>query len=185
MNNLIVSDLRSPKRPLLVLDLDETLVHSTYNPTYGPPDLHVFEFYIYYRPFLQYFLRAISKSFDIGIWSAGTQNYVEEVVSKIMPKDVNPIFVYGRWKCDERDFNGFIIHVKPLKELEVFGYNIDKMIIVDDSPEKCIDNFENAIIPRKFVGQDFDMELFDLLIYLDSIKYVNNFREINHKNWKY
>jgi len=178
--------LPTKTKPLLVLDLDETLIHSKKTPDKDPPatELKQFGFFVYYRPFLEYFLHSVSDYYDIGIWSSGKLSYVSAAVNKIMPKGVKPIFVYGRNKCNVKTVNGKPVYVKPLRWLEDHGYPIDKMIIVDDSPEKCVDNIENAIIPKKFKCQKYDSELLDLLHYLKSIHHEDNFRALYHENWK-
>ena len=66
---------------LLILDLDETLIHSTYidlqlNQT---PYKYKF-FYIYQRPFLKEFLESVSQHFDLAIWSASKTDYVKQII---------------------------------------------------------------------------------------------------------
>ena len=175
----------SRKKPLLVLDLDETLIHST-TYLFNSECIHLEEFgyYVYKRPFLDYFLREVSKQYDIGIWSAGTDDYVETIVDMILPFDVDPIFVFGRSMCQLKYVDGYRVYVKPLRILQDFGYSLDKMLVVDDTPQKCVENFRNAIIPKPYLFDTSDRELLDLLIYLVGLKGSKNLTNHQHYKWK-
>lgn len=179
----------SRRKPLLVLDLDETLVHSMHysHPNIDKEDciyLAEFDYHVYKRPFLEYFLTSVSERYDIGIWSAGTDEYVETIIDLIMPSHVEPIFVFGRSMCQLRYVHGFRVYVKPLRLLQDFGYCVNKMLIVDDSPEKCVDNFSNAIIPRPYLCNDNDGELLDLLHYLEQIAGSKDLTNHMHYRWR-
>ena len=90
---------RSRKRFTLVLDLDETLIHTTTSARYQVfkngrkvfPDL-VLEvpvqdryciFYVYLRPYLHTFLREISKWFEVVIFTASERRYAEPLLQRI------------------------------------------------------------------------------------------------------
>lgn len=90
---------RSRKRVTLVLDLDETLIHTTTSARYQVfkngrkvfPDL-VLEvpvqdkyciFYVYLRPYLHTFLREISKWFEVVIFTASERRYAEPLLHRI------------------------------------------------------------------------------------------------------
>ena len=92
-------ETRSRKRVTLVLDLDETLIHTTTSARYQVfskgrkvfPDL-VLEvpvqgryciFYVYMRPYLHTFLREISKWFEVVIFTASERRYAEPLVQRI------------------------------------------------------------------------------------------------------
>ena len=92
-------ETRSRKRFTLVLDLDETLIHTTTSARHQVfskgrkvfPDL-VLEvpvqgryciFYVYMRPYLHTFLREISKWFEVVIFTASERRYAEPLVQRI------------------------------------------------------------------------------------------------------
>ena len=100
------------KKQLLVLDLDETLVRTTDTPIFGrQPDLIWNNLYIYKRPFLTYFLLDTSRLYDIGIWSAGMEDYVQTIVNHFIPKNIQLQFVYSKQHCE--NVNGVYVG-KPL-----------------------------------------------------------------------
>lgn len=53
---------------LLVLDLDETLIHATSRKLFLMEDFRIEKFFVYKRPHLDWFLNEVSKDFKLG-WS--------------------------------------------------------------------------------------------------------------------
>ena len=68
---------------LLILDLDETLIHATENKLEFSEDFQFDKYYVHKRPHLEAFLIDISKHFPIGIWSSADDDYVNEIVKNI------------------------------------------------------------------------------------------------------
>ena len=46
-------------------------------------------------------------------------------------------------------------YLKPLKKVKRMGWRLERMLIVDDTPEKCLRNYGNAIHPLPFEGGCF------------------------------
>lgn len=65
--------------PLLVLDLDETLIHSSETPLHRAPNFRVGPYYVYQRPDLQEFLATAAVHYRLAIWSAGSDDYVAAI----------------------------------------------------------------------------------------------------------
>ncbi|MDF1666060.1 MAG: HAD family hydrolase [Planctomycetota bacterium] len=169
---------------LLVLDLDETLIHST-RELQGPPKMQFCGFHVYLRPHFEVFLESLWADFDIAVWSAASKNYVEAIVARIFPDPWRLKFVWSGSKCtwraepESRESYG----VKKLKKLRSFGYSLDRMIIVEDDPRKCEDNFGNAIYVPCFYGDTNDSVLLGLATFLLSFKDEPNFRAIEKRGW--
>jgi RNA polymerase II subunit A small phosphatase-like protein len=70
---------------LLILDLDETLIHAAEQPLERPADWRLGPYSVYCRPYLAEFLAAVAQSFALAVWSSGTIDYVEAMVARIMP----------------------------------------------------------------------------------------------------
>ena len=170
---------------LLVLDLDETLIHSSQKEFADVrSDFCIGDYWVYNRPFLNEFLDFVYNNFKVGIWSSASDDYVEAIMKQILPKDYAIEFVWGRTKCSlKRDYDlDSYFYTKPLKKLKNKGYLLERILIVDDSNEKVKDNFGNAIYVKAFTGVPDD-ELKKLMCYLDSLKDLTNVKMIEKRDW--
>ncbi len=180
---------------LLVLDIDETLVHARLDPLHYPPDFYVYDYRVYRRPHLERFIEACLEMFDVGVWSSATDAYVEHMVQEIFPNPAALKFAWGRSRCQLRSIiadeydeiahrAGHLNYLKPLKKLTRHGWSMNRMLIVDDSPEKCVLNYGNAIYPRPFEGNEYDDELPRLGKYLETLKDAEDVRKIEKRTWR-
>ncbi|WP_298903436.1 HAD family hydrolase [uncultured Psychroserpens sp.] len=182
---------------LLVLDIDETLVHATPKELNRKADFKVFDYYVYRRPYLDHFLDQIKDDFLIAVWSSASDDYVEEVVDIIFPAELKLEFVWGRSRCKPKRFlntddfgnyeSRYMDHynfIKPLKKLKRRGFSLDRMLIIDDTPHKSSDNFGNAIYPKEYVGDLNDDELKALSQYLKTLKDKTHVRNIEKRGWR-
>ncbi len=64
------------------------------------------------------------------------------------------------------------------------GFDLRRVLIIDDSPEKLQQNFGNHLQLRPFEGQPADRELLDVLPFLKSLKECDNFRKIEKRGWR-
>lgn len=171
---------------LIILDLDETLVYATEDKLDIKEDLRFGKYFVYKRPGLDNFLRQISQHFKIGIWSSAGDIYVAEIVKAVKPVDVKFEIVWSRSKCTQRrDLDlDFYYWEKRLSKLKKKGFRLEKILIVDDSPEKSKSNFGNAVRIKEFKGESSDNELAALFDYLLTLKYVDNVRTIEKRSWR-
>ena len=65
-------------------------------------DFKIFDYNVYKRPFLEDFLEEIRNDFLIAIWSSASDDYVGEVVKRIIPEEIKLEFVWGRSRCAYR-----------------------------------------------------------------------------------
>lgn len=172
---------------LLLLDLDETLIHATTSPLAVPPDFKFDSYYIYKRPGLDQFLTDISRHFTLGVWSSASDAYVEEIVKKITPGTIEWFMVWGKSRCTiKRDYNLDTYYFeKRLDKVKNKGFRLEQIIIVDDSPEKSRSNYGNAVYMEPFEGDRNDNELAYLYEYLLTLKAVDNIRAIEKRGWRY
>ena len=174
-------------RPLLVLDLDETLVFSVEEPLARSPEHRVGPFHVYQRPHLHRFLTEIAVHYDVAVWSAGTDDYVQKVVAAAKPEDLELAFVWGRNRCTyRRDLDeNELYFVKDLKKVRRKGYSLARTLIVEDTPRKVERHYGNAIYVTSWEGEEDDFLLLDLLEYLRSIHAEPNFRRIEKRGWRH
>ena len=171
---------------LLILDLDETLIHATENALKCSSDFKFDNYFIYKRPHLDDFLLEVSKHYNVGVWSSADDAYVNGIVEYIKPEKLGFEIVWGRSRCTlKRDltYDTFYFE-KRLDKLKKRGFKLEKIIIVDDTPEKARNNYGNAIYIKEFTGDRNDGELIHLLNYLLTLKDVENIRGIEKRSWR-
>lgn len=171
---------------LLILDLDETLIHATTAPLTITADFQVDSFYIHQRPGVAQFLANISPHFTLGIWSSASDEYVTDIVKAITPPDVEWALIWGRSRCTmKRDYTLDAYYFeKKLEKVKKKGFRLEQIIIVDDSPEKSRSNYGNAVYIEPFTGDSNDQELTYLYDYLLTLKDANNIRTIEKRGWR-
>lgn len=184
-------------KPLLILDLDETLVHATTQ----PPNLkHDFEFsgyFVFLRPHLEQFLTTCAAVYDIAIWSSASDDYVQGITDQIFPGAITPKFVWGRSRCTPRtrfqlENEGFSYsrdqsyyeYCKVLKKVKRKGFDLKRTLIVDDTPSKVRNAYGNAIYILPFEAQGDDDELLLLADYLLRMHENENMRAIEKRGWR-
>ena len=174
-------------RPLLILDIDETLIHGREEPLERECEFRAGQFYIYLRPSVHDFLIAVSDFYDVAVWSSASIDYLEVIVGELSSSLPNGLlFVWDRSRCTRRfDFvNQDEYFVKDLKKVKSQGFDLKQVLILEDEPRKVQRNFGNAIYVKAFVGDLEDDELPKLANYLKSIHAFPNFRLVEKRNWR-
>lgn len=183
---MTTNEPKSNDRPLLILDLDETLIRATEEKPNCSFDFELAGYFVICRPFLARFLSAQSLTFDIAIWSSGTRVYVEEIVRKIMPSEANPVFVWSRSRCSEQtNFEtNETFYVKDLSKVKKLGYKLQQTLIVEDCRMNVQRHYGNAIYVDPFLGDPADNELLRLGSFLAVLSNSPDFRVIEKRSWK-
>jgi RNA polymerase II subunit A small phosphatase-like protein len=181
---------------LLILDLDETLIHARETPLDRAEDFRVFNYFVYVRPHLERFLTECAARFRLAVWSSASDDYAAEVARRIFPPTLGPEFVWGRSRCtysaDTRrvqeegylDPGSHYNYVKKLHKLKRKGYRLERILIVDDTPAKCIHNYGNAIYVKEYEGREPDEELLHLGRYLATLADAVNVRTLEKRHWR-
>lgn len=113
----------------LVLDLDETLIHSTFTEIQSDIKLKIqvenqdFQVFVLKRPGVDEFLEKCYESFEVVVFTASLSNYANPLLDLLDPerKISHRLF---RESCSEE--NGF--HIKDLARL---GRDLRRVVIVD------------------------------------------------------
>ena len=174
-----------PKQTLLILDLDETLIHALEHELERPADFCISDYFVYCRPHLLSFLQLRSRVFDLAIWSSGSADYVQEIAQKIIPDDVKLSFLWSRDRCGlRRDLETDDMYFqKDLKKVTKLGYSLSKILILEDRKENVRRHFGNAVYIKPFYGDPSDDELEKIGPFLDHLSTVPNVRTIEKRNW--
>jgi RNA polymerase II subunit A small phosphatase-like protein len=128
-------------RHLLVLDLDETLVHASEVELDRAADFGACGYHIYRRPHLAEFIDYALARFDVGVWTSSGRVYADAIVAALFPAQ-SLRFVWARERCSiSRDWStGEYVDRKPLRKLKRRGYRLEQVIAVDDTPSKHATN---------------------------------------------
>lgn len=184
-------------KPLLILDLDETLIHATTELLRDSCDFSVFGYNVYKRPHVDAFIRICAANFKLAVWSSASDDYVQAIVAALFPKDITPEFVWGRTRCtpmsplkiDEYGYyniDGFshYAYTKQMRKVRRKGYDLRGVLIVDDTPEKVRNCYGNAVYVTEFTGDPGDNELLWLADYLLRFANAENVRTIEKRRWQ-
>ena len=157
-------------RNTLVLDLDETLVHASIQPSAEVEftiDLAVKDqivpIYIRKRPGLDLFLNQVNMLFEVVLFTASLPGYADAIVETIDPIGVFSARLY-RSSCETSE-SGYI------KDLSRLGRDLNRVLILDNCPQSYALQPENALPISSWVGQSSDLELESLLPMLSSLAY--------------
>jgi RNA polymerase II subunit A small phosphatase-like protein len=190
------------REKLLILDLDETLIHSETFPgsDYLDEGTYDFSFAIdsgawsssshhYYtrkRPFLDEFLEYAFSNFKVGVWTAADMDYASIILNRCNIPLSKLEFIWSKESCTIRRNidTGDNYGVKNLNKVrKTFKWDLKDVLIVDDIAETAVNNYGNLIKIKSFEYQSNDTELLKLMSYLEKIKNENDFRRIEKRGW--
>lgn len=173
-------------KPLLILDLDETLIFGSERPLHRAANFRVGPFYLYIRPYVDDFLTSVARAYDVALWSSASEDYVEAIARHLVRNVGEWKFVWGRSRCIPRmNPETFETNfIKDLRKVKRLGFDLNRILIVDDTPSKLCRNFGNAIYVLPYEGSDDDKELFVLDRFLHSLHSFPNFRTLEKRGWR-
>lgn len=173
---------------LLILDLDETLIHARNSELDTPcPSFNFEEYTIYRRPYLEDFLAFCEKHFKVAIWTSSSEEYATKVVQEIFENNYPLEFVWSRERCVRKRnlIDDTVIWLKDLRKVKNKGFKLEHVIVVDDTPAKLGRNYGNHVYIKPFEGNAEDCELTFLMKYLLELKITKNIRSIEKRRWRY
>ena len=161
----------------LVLDLDETLVHSSflaiphadYRFMLGI-DQNSVGVFVCVRPGTERFLRELGSLYEIVIFTASCQVYADQVIDFI---DKGHHVKHRLYRDSCTDFGGNFI-----KDLSRLNRSLEKIIIVDNSSVAYLIQPYNAIAITSWFDDPTDNELFIILEYLKQHHRVKSVYDI-------
>ena len=177
----------TPKRldRLLVLDIDQTLVHGTEAPLAREADFCVGPYFIYKRPGVDEFMSSCLEWFEVGIWTASALDYAESVVAQLIGTVDQLAFLWGRGRCTRRfdPVRREEYYTKNLKKLKK-RWPLGKIIAVDDIARNFEQSYGNLVHVRPYNGGPRDDELVLLAKYLLTLDDVEDVRSMDKRRWR-
>ncbi|RUP49810.1 HAD-like domain-containing protein [Jimgerdemannia flammicorona] len=157
----------------VVLDLDETLLHTYHDSDAKPSQLdysvavpvplpipdYDAQCVVHgsLRPGVTQFLEWAASMFELVVWTAGTKWYAEAIVNKLDPERRLISHVLSQKHCIELEvISGVACY---LKDLELLGRDLRRTVIVDNTPHAATFNLSNLIPIESFFGCEEDQRL--------------------------
>lgn len=180
-----------PHQKTLILDLDETLIHSLVNggrfqtghmvevklqaavgaggQLLGPqvPLLY----YVHKRPYCDDFLKKVSKWYNLVVFTASVQEYADPVIDWLEVERKYFVGRYYRQHCTLR--NG--AYIKDLAQIEP---DLSKVMILDNSPLSYVFHPDNAIPIEGWISDPTDNDLLHLIPLLEGMQYATDVRAL-------
>ena len=171
INNNRAKSVNEKNKKTLILDLDETLVHSAFSPFTRKSDIELNIYiegenrmlYVLKRPYVDRFLLELSSLYEIVIFTASISPYANPLLDEL---DKNKCIKYRLFREHCTYENGIYI-----KDLKIFDRKINNMIIIDNNPLSYNNNIENGIPILSWYENANDDELLKLL---PILKYMSN-----------
>ena len=161
----------------LVLDLDETLVHSQFGPFDIPSDVvinieienEIHDIHVLVRPGVKEFLEKLSKRFEIIIFTASISKYAGPLLDIL---DKNKLCTYRLFRehCT-------LINTSFVKDLKKLGRDLKDVIIVDNSPMAYLLNSDNGLPILTWFEDKSDRELYKICPILEFLSLVPDVRD--------
>lgn len=124
--------------------------------------------------------------FQLAVWSSSSPDYLHAVLAQAVPPEVRLVFVWSRERCVRRFDPELQEHyfVKDLRKVKRIGFDLARVLIVDDTPKKLERNYGNAVYVKPFLGDSDDDELPWLAAYLRTMVTADDVRQIEKRGWR-
>lgn len=160
-------------RKCMVIDLDETLVHSSFKPIDNADfivpveiDGTTHQVYVLKRPYVDEFLQRMGELYECVLFTASLSKYADPVADLLDKWEVFRTRLF-RESCVFHRGN----YVKDLSRL---GRALEQVVIVDNSPASYIFHPQNAVPVTSWFDDEDDRELYDLIPYFENLANLDN-----------
>ncbi|KAG5682022.1 hypothetical protein PVAND_011414 [Polypedilum vanderplanki] len=157
----------------MVIDLDETLVHSSFKPIPNADfivpveiDGTIHQVYVLKRPYVDEFLKKMGELYECVLFTASLSKYADPVADLLDQWNVFRARLF-RESCVYHGGN----YVKDLNKL---GRDLQKIVIVDNSPASYIFHPENAVPVKSWFDDTTDTELLELIPLFEKLSKVDS-----------
>ena len=165
------------KKYTLFFDLDETLVCARGNLNEDKTEESA-DFLVKVRPMASELIANLSKKYEIAIFTAGSEEYAQKIVSGYIDPDREYIKAIVSQKHCVPNVGG--VYVKDLRVIA--DRKIEEMLIVDNSIVSFAFQLANGIPVSPYCGDDDEMELLYLEEYLLDLCKEDDILKANREN---
>ena len=189
-----VNNESSENKKLLILDLDETLIHSDLDFLLKEKNIN-YDKILYFdgdeekniplpliiRPGMYEFLDYASENFDLIVFTASDQDYADTIINYIEKEKKYFKMRLYRNNC---------LFIEPglyIKDLRIFNSwkKMEDIIILDNSLFSFANQLNNGILITSFFDDKDDTFLDNAKNYLEFMKNEKDIREINKESFRF
>ncbi|CCH43134.1 hypothetical protein BN7_2681 [Wickerhamomyces ciferrii] len=152
----------------LVLDLDETLVHSSFKVLRQcdfiiPVDIdnQIHNVFVIKRPGVDEFLRRVGELYEVVVFTASVSRYGDPLLDEL---DIHKSIHHRLFRDSCYNYQGNYI-----KNLSQIGRPLGDLIILDNSPASYIFHPQHAIPISSWFSDAHDNELLDIIPFLEDL----------------
>ena len=172
----------STNKKTLLLDLDETLVHSSFRSLPFNSDIElnllidnkIFNINVLKRPYVSEFLNKMSKIFEVVIFTASVPQYANPLLDKL---DINKNITHRLFRQHCVSLYGLYV-----KDLRFIGRDLKDIILLDNNPISYLVNKDNGLPIKSWHYDKNDKELLNIIPLLeymsksevDDVRYIIN-----------
>ncbi|CAO3639198.1 unnamed protein product [Mucor hiemalis] len=164
-------------RKCLVLDLDETLIHSSFKTVAGadfivPVEIegHYHNVFVLKRPGVDDFMKRMGELYEIVIFTASLSKYADPVLDRF---DLHKVINHRLFRESCHSYKGTYI-----KDLSRLGRDLKQVIILDNTPASYSFHPSNAVPVSTWFNDQHDSELIDLIPFLEDLARVDDVVEV-------
>lgn len=180
---ILPKESRERKPITLVLDLDETLVHSTLEHCEDADftftvffNMREHTVYVKERPHLRTFLKKVAEMFEVVVFTASQSIYAEQLLDILDPDGK---LISGRAYRESCIFSDG----SYTKDLTVLGLDLAKVLIIDNSPQVFRLQINNGIPIKSWFDDPSDNELISLIPFLETLAEADDVRPLIAKRF--
>ena len=180
-------------KKILVLDLDETLIHADFDEEFSPDEYDTIiqfkakneeekkEKNIEDSDSTKHFLEEVNKYFEVGIFTASVKEYADAVISFLDPE--NKLIKFRLYRNNCINYNDAF----TVKDLRIFkNVDLKKIVLLDNSMYSFAAQINNGILINSFINDKEDNELFNALNCLvNFILPAKDVREVNEQFYNF
>ena len=203
-----IENLKNSKKKILLLDLDETLIHADFDNNYEKEQYdtiinfessneknlddddnestndsidNIISVGIILRPNVKQFLEKLSLYFEIGIFTASVPEYADAVINYLDPGNNFIKFRLYRNNCI------FVNDELKIKDLRILkGVDLKNVVLVDNNMYSFAAQINNGILINSFYDNKKDNELLNVFGYLMAYIYnAEDVRKVNEEMFQF
>lgn len=170
-------------RKTLVLDLDETLVHSSFKPISNadfiiPVEIEdqVHQVYVLKRPGVDKFMKYVGERFEVVVFTASLAKYADPVLDLL---DIHKVVRSRLFREACVDHKGNFV-----KDLSRLGRELKNTIIIDNSPMSYLFHPDHAVPVGSWFDDPNDTELLEMMPFLEELSKCDDITVLLDKSRK-